>query len=56
VDVRLAFAEELPFSDRAFDVTLAQLVVHFLAEPAVGVAEMARVTREDARPVLGGGP
>jgi SAM-dependent methyltransferase len=46
VDVRLAAAEELPFDDRAFDATLAQLVVHFMADPVAGLREMARVTRE----------
>ncbi len=45
VDVRLASAERLPFADRTFDGTLAQLVVHFMADPAVGLGEMARVTR-----------
>jgi SAM-dependent methyltransferase len=45
VDVRIAQAEALPFADAAFDRALAQLVVHFLADPAAGAAEMARVTR-----------
>jgi SAM-dependent methyltransferase len=45
VDVRLAAAEELPFKDDAFDAALAQLVVHFMADPVRGLAEMARVTR-----------
>jgi SAM-dependent methyltransferase len=45
VEVRCASAEELPFADGMFDATLAQLVVHFMADPARGVAEMARVTR-----------
>ena len=45
VDVRLAAAERLPFGDREFDVTLAQLVVHFMADPVTGLAEMGRVTR-----------
>lgn len=40
-----ASAEHLPFPDDSFDVALAQLVVHFMAEPVVGLAEMARVTR-----------
>src|SRR4051794_17697098 len=31
VDVRLAPAEALPFADGAFDLTAAQLVVHFMA-------------------------
>jgi SAM-dependent methyltransferase len=47
VDVRAGAAEQLPFSDDAFDVTLAQLVVHFMADPVAGLAEMARVTRPD---------
>src|SRR5207249_2597609 len=45
VDVWRAAAEELPFADGEFDATLAQLVVHFMADPARGLAEMARVTR-----------
>ncbi|MBI3648913.1 MAG: class I SAM-dependent methyltransferase [Actinobacteria bacterium] len=47
VRVQLAAAEELPFEDRTFDVALAQLVVHFMAHPVVGLREMARVTRKD---------
>ncbi|MEA2549357.1 MAG: hypothetical protein QOE42_1955 [Chloroflexota bacterium] len=47
VDVRRASAEELPFPARDFDATLAQLVVHFMADPVGGLAEMARVTRQD---------
>jgi SAM-dependent methyltransferase len=45
VEVRLAPAERLPFPDREFDATLAQLVVHFMGDPVAGLAEMARVTR-----------
>ena len=45
VDVRLADAGQLPFGDGAFDVTLAQLVVHFMSTPVAGLEEMARVTR-----------
>jgi SAM-dependent methyltransferase len=45
VDIRLAAAEELPFSDGEFDVALAQLVVHFMSDPISGLREMARVTR-----------
>ena len=45
VDVRVAPAEELPFDDGMFDAALAQLVVHFMADPAAGVSEMRRVTR-----------
>jgi SAM-dependent methyltransferase len=45
LDVRQAPAEELPYPDRAFDAALAQLVVHFMADPVAGLREMARVTR-----------
>jgi SAM-dependent methyltransferase len=46
VDVQQAAAEELPFEDGSFDATLAQLVVHFMADPVRGISEMARVTRD----------
>jgi SAM-dependent methyltransferase len=46
VSVRRAAAEQLPFGDQAFDAALAQLVVHFMARPVVGLREMARVTRK----------
>jgi SAM-dependent methyltransferase len=46
VSVRRAAAEELPFEDQEFDAALAQLVVHFMGHPVVGLREMARVTRE----------
>ena len=42
-----AAAEQLPFVDQAFDAALAQLVVHFMADPEAGLREMARVTRTD---------
>lgn len=45
VDVRNASAEDLPFADGTFDAAIAQLVVHFMSDPAAGLAEMARVTR-----------
>ena len=45
VDLRVAAAEELPFGDHEFDAALAQLVVHFMADPVAGLREMARVTR-----------
>jgi SAM-dependent methyltransferase len=47
VTVLRAAAEELPFADDAFDVSLAQLVVHFMTDPVAGLREMARVTRPD---------
>src|SRR3954452_24537592 len=45
VEVALGAAEHLPFADDAFDVALAQLVVHFIADPVAGLREMARVVR-----------
>jgi SAM-dependent methyltransferase len=45
VDVRRAAAEQLPFEDSAFDAAIAQLVVHFMADPVAGLGEMRRVTR-----------
>lgn len=47
VDVRHAAAEKLPFDDGSFDAALAQLVVHFMADPVEGLGEMRRVTRRD---------
>lgn len=47
VDVRQASAEQLPFDDGMFDAALAQLVVHFMANPVAGLGEMARVTRRN---------
>jgi SAM-dependent methyltransferase len=44
VDVREATAEALPFPDGAFDVALAQLVVHFMSDPVGGLRQMRRVT------------
>src|SRR5258706_12900788 len=42
VDVQQASAESLPFADAAFDVSLAQLVVPFMADPLAGVTAMGR--------------
>jgi len=46
VEVLRASAERLPFPADMFDAALAQLVVHFMADPVAGLAEMARVTRD----------
>lgn len=43
VDVRQGKAEALPFEDGAFDLALAQLVVHFMSDPVAGLREMGRV-------------
>lgn len=44
-DVRVAGAEELPFSADSFEAVLSQLVVNFMDDPEQGVREMARVAR-----------
>jgi SAM-dependent methyltransferase len=45
VGVGQASAEDLPYRAASFDAALAQLVVHFMTDPAAGVREMARVCR-----------
>jgi ubiquinone/menaquinone biosynthesis C-methylase UbiE len=45
VDVRAGRAEELPHADAAFDVVLAQLVLHFVSDPDRAAAEFRRVLR-----------
>src|ERR1700754_497400 len=45
VDMRQPAAERLPFGGAAFHAALAQLVVHFMADPVAGLREMGRVTR-----------
>lgn len=45
IGIAIAAAEQLPFPDAVFDAALAQLVVHFMADPVLGLAEMRRVTR-----------
>ena len=46
VEVLRATAEQLPYAGDSFDATLAQLVVHFMADPVAGLRELARVTRK----------
>src|SRR5207244_2469594 len=46
VGVLRATAEQLPYGDESFDAVLAQLVVHFMADPVAGLREMARVARK----------
>jgi SAM-dependent methyltransferase len=45
VEVHEAPAEDLPLGDDTVDAALAQLVVHFMADPVRGLSEMVRVTR-----------
>lgn len=46
VRVERAPAEELPFDAGEFDAALAELVIHFMADPVAGLREMVRVTRD----------
>lgn len=43
VGISRSAAEQLPFPDGGFDAVLAQLVVHFMADPVAGLREMGRV-------------
>ncbi|HET9953220.1 MAG TPA: methyltransferase domain-containing protein [Polyangiaceae bacterium] len=45
VDVRSGRAETIPFEDQSFDRVLAQLVLHFVSEPARAAQELRRVLR-----------
>jgi SAM-dependent methyltransferase len=45
VEAHVGTAEHLPFADGSFDAAGAELVVHFMADPVAGLAEMSRVTR-----------
>jgi SAM-dependent methyltransferase len=45
VDARVGQAEELPFPDGEFDASLAQLVLHFVADADAAAREMSRVVR-----------
>lgn len=49
VDVRPGQAEAIPFDDGAFDVVLAQLVFHFVTDPALAAGEFRRVLRPGGR-------
>lgn len=47
VSVQRAAAEQLPFEDQVFDAAIAQLVVHFMTDPILGLREMGRVVRPE---------
>src|SRR4051812_26997601 len=49
VDVRAAAAEAVPFPDGSFDLSIAQLVFHFVADGAAALRELRRVTRPGGR-------
>ncbi len=45
VDIRPGRAEAIPFEDDSFDAILAQLVLHFVSDPARAAEEFRRVLR-----------
>ena len=45
-DVRLGAAEQLPFDDQSFDLVLAQLVLHFVTDPARAASEIHQSDRQ----------
>jgi SAM-dependent methyltransferase len=45
VVVQTGRAEALPFDDDAFDLALAQLVMHFVSDPVQAASELCRVVR-----------
>jgi SAM-dependent methyltransferase len=49
VEVRQGRAEDIPFDNAAFDIVLAQLVLHFVSDPSRAAAEMRRVLRPGGR-------
>jgi ubiquinone/menaquinone biosynthesis C-methylase UbiE len=51
-DARIGDVEALPFEDRSFDRIFARSVIHHLANPERGVAELARVLKVGGRMVL----
>lgn len=50
--LRRASAEQLPFADSSFDIVLSHMVLHFLPEPDLVIAEAARVLRPRGRLIL----
>lgn len=45
-DIRPAAAEQLPFANDAFDVSLAQLVVNVMPDPVAGLGVRHRPPRQ----------
>lgn len=45
VDFQVGDAQKLPFPDDAFDIVASALVINFIPDRALGLAEMRRITR-----------
>ncbi len=54
VDVRAGRAEDLPFADEAFDIAVAQLVLHVVADAPRAASEMRRILRTNGRAAASG--
>lgn len=52
VELRSAWAEELPFQSETFDVVVSCNVLHYLTDPHEALREMARVVRPGGRVVV----
>jgi ubiquinone/menaquinone biosynthesis C-methylase UbiE len=52
ITFRQAFAEDLPFGDRAFDLVFSTMTFHHWADQARGIGEVARVMTADGRWLL----
>lgn len=52
VDFRVGSLEQLPIADGELDSAIMMLVAHYLADPAVAIAEAARALRDGGRFVL----
>jgi SAM-dependent methyltransferase len=53
VELVRGISEKLPFPDGVFDRVLCESSIDHLADPALGIREMARVLRPDGRLVIG---
>jgi SAM-dependent methyltransferase len=52
VQLEVAYAEDLPFSDAQFDLVISTTSFHHWTDQAVGLREVGRVARRDGRLVL----
>ncbi len=52
VDLRVAWAEDVPYGDATFDAVVSCSVLHYLREPMAALREMARVVKPGGRLVI----
>jgi ubiquinone/menaquinone biosynthesis C-methylase UbiE len=51
-DLRLGWAERLPWDNACFDVVVSCNMFHYIRQPVAALREMARVLRRDGRLVI----